>query len=106
MDTPASAAIDSKTIMDAFVHIRETAPSVTGDKEAHFVKMYPDIQSSFPYLFHKACTDTAMDLETLKYMLEMRDSLLSKKLDNEEASKQVGQTMFDTFVKPMLDNQK
>lgn len=94
--------MDSQSIMNAFRDIRERAPTVTGDKEGFFETVYPDFKLHFPYLFHKSCTDPTMDEEKLKYLLDMRDSLRAEHINNEEAAKQVGQTMFDAFVKPML----
>ncbi len=101
----ASSSSSSADIMAAFRYIQTHAESVDArDREEHFGKLYPDLQQQYPFLFHKICTDPGMNLSTLEYMLQMRDALKSNNLDDKEASKQVGQAMFDSFVKPMLDS--
>ena len=96
----------SQSIMEAFEHIQSNLNSVEqGKREEHFGNLYPELQTQFPFLFHKICTDPHMDLSKLEYMLQMRDAMKEGQngLDTQEAARQVGQTMFDTFVKPMLD---
>lgn len=87
-------------MMDAFRRIQKSGPSL-GEEELS--NQYPDLKEKFPFLFHKVCTDPNMDLSKLEYMLQLRDAMHNDDIDNQEASRQVGQTMFDAYVKPMLD---
>lgn len=95
--------MDSNTIVEAFLAIQAYDNLPVGPaKEIHFENVYPDFKKSYPYLYHKACTDASMDVERLKYMLQIRDMMTNETISSEDASKQVGQTFFDMYVKPML----
>jgi hypothetical protein len=90
-------------MMDAFRHIQSTCGVGARSKE-DLGGEYPVLKEKYPFLFHKVCTDPNMDLSKLEYLLGVRDSMQGDSTaDNEEASRKVGQAMFDAYVKPMLD---
>lgn len=71
------------------------------DKETKFRKKYHDFAELYPALFEMACTPN-FDISKLLYMLELRDKVIQNETSVEDASKVVGETLFDEYVKPVL----
>jgi hypothetical protein len=67
-------------------------------KRAEFEVKYPDFVDRYPVLFKMAC-EPNFDVGRFKYMIGLRDDVLSRKTTLEDASKEVGQKMFDVYVK-------
>jgi hypothetical protein len=44
-----------------------------------------------------------LEMDKLKYMLDMMRSLKEKKMSHEEASKEVGATFAEQYIKPLVD---
>lgn len=98
----------SKEIMQIVDDIRLSidAGEVSGGENARrqeFEKKYPEFAQRHRHLFDMVCEDK-FDKERLTYMLHMRDSIEKKEISFEDASKNIGQTMFDVYVKPKLNN--
>lgn len=82
-----------------------TQGTVAGGENArrqHFEKKYPEFADRHRHLFDMVC-ENEFDRDRLKYMLEMRDSIEKKDISFENASKQIGQKMFDVYVKPKIN---
>lgn len=73
------------------------------DRESRLAALFPRIKNTYPYLFHKACTDPLFDNERLDYMLQMLHFVRNQEMPQTTASEEVGRSLFDTYVKPMLD---
>lgn len=66
-----------------------------------YSKMFPDFAENFPVLFANVC-EPNFDIEKFMYMMTMRDNIVNKSTTLEAASKEVGQTLFDKYVKPVI----
>lgn len=64
-------------------------------------KLYPDFAEDFPVLFDLAC-DSKFDMDRLQRMLWMREQVKSEAVTLDQASAQVGQELFDTFIKDKI----
>lgn len=67
-------------------------------KQSHFEKKYPEFVTNYNMLFTMACEDN-FDFGRLQYMLNLKDDIDNKKVTFENASKEVGQKMFDVYVR-------
>lgn len=61
-------------------------------------KRYPEFATRHAHLFTMAC-ETNFDMDRLEFMLNLRDKVENKKVTFEDASKTVGQVMFDSYIK-------
>jgi hypothetical protein len=76
--------------------------SVSASKKAdHFKETYPVFAEKYPMLFELACNPSA-DFTHLDYMIAMLKNIEKNKMTSEIASANVGQKMFDIYVKPNL----
>lgn len=66
-------------------------------------KKYPDFFVKCPHLCKLACEET-FDFAQLDYMLAMRDSIDKKERSFEDASKEVGEVMFDKYIKDKISH--
>lgn len=71
-------------------------------KVEHFEKKYPEFVANYVSLFDMAC-QPEFDFDRLKYMLDLKDKIDQKKVSFDAASREVGQKMFDIYVKDRLD---
>lgn len=73
-------------------------------RKGFYSKRYKKFAENHGVLFEMACRPN-MDMEKLEYMLNMRDRITKGKMSVENASKKVGQKMFDEYVKPIVGEQ-
>lgn len=64
---------------------------------------YEQLHKRSPTLFDLVLQDDC-DMEKLKWMLAMQAQIKSGKIDNDNASKIVGQKLFDEYVQPIVDS--
>lgn len=64
---------------------------------------YEQLYKMSPTLFDLVLSDDC-DMDKLKWMLNMQEQIKLGKLDNNDASKIVGQKLFDEYVQPIVDN--
>lgn len=83
--------------------VREIIASRGTEKEkvAKFEKVYPDFAMRYSVLFKLACAPD-FDMPRLDYMLGLRDQITNNERTLENASVEVGQTLFDHYVKPIV----
>lgn len=74
--------------------------SVADSKDIHTNK-YPEFAKAFPVLFTSAC-EPNFDFVRFMYMMNMRDKIFNQATTVEDASKEVGQALFDEYVKPIV----
>ncbi len=72
------------------------------NKKEHFEKKYPDFVSNYVALFDLACQPN-FDMNRLKYMLNLKDKIDEQKVSFDAASREVGQRMFNVYVKDVVD---
>lgn len=70
-------------------------------RQSVFSKKYPFFAKRYEHLFAMACED-GFDFERFVYMLNLRDEVTSHKKTLEAASIEVGQKMFDVYIKNNL----
>ena len=73
------------------------------NKKQVFSVEYKDFAQRYPILFDMCCTDNDQDLEQLQFMIKMLKNVQDNKMTRHVASTQVGQKLFDSFVKPSVD---
>lgn len=71
------------------------------DKEKIFRKRHPEFAERYSALFEMVCSPSP-DMQKLLYMLELREKVMTQERTIDDASKEVGQTLFDEYVKPVL----
>lgn len=71
------------------------------DRTREVQQKYPDFVERYPMLFEMACQDT-FDMERFEYMIRLKEDIEKRRTTVEAASKEVGQKMFDEYVKPNL----
>lgn len=74
------------------------------DKEDYFAKKYSSFATQYPVLF-RVCCDPHSDIEQLRYMISMLNGIKSNQMTEHIASVNVGQKLFDQYIKPTLDNE-
>lgn len=77
----------------------------TREKRKFCKSTYPDFVDRYPMLFEKVCEDD-FDMTRFNYMMGLKQQILDKKETVDSASVQVGQKLFDIYVKPIVDAQK
>ena len=70
-------------------------------RKSVFSKKYPEFVKRYEHLFEMACED-GFDFERFLYMLNLRDKITTKATTLEAASVEVGQKMFDVYIKDNL----
>lgn len=95
---------DSQLASPVLIEIVKEIQSFNGttkERTAFFEKKYPDFVSKYNYLFKMAC-ESDFDFERFAYMLNLRDQITAQQVTLEDASKEVGQKMFDVYIKDNL----
>lgn len=64
--------------------------------------MYKAFSEAYPTLFGMSC-DGKMDLAKLDFMLKMWSNVKSNTMNQHDASVNVGQALFETYVKPKIN---
>lgn len=75
------------------------------NKEQHFKVRYKNFAAKYPMLFQMCCQDN-FDFDRLCYMMNMIKSVNDNSVSYEDASKQVGQKMFEDYVDPLIKQQE
>lgn len=89
---------DSNTIISIVEDIYKTNKSVA-EKKTEYNRKYPDFAEQFPVLF-ESCCEPDFDVARFKSMIRLRDDIQTNKTTFEQASKKVGQSLYDEYVKP------
>ena len=71
-------------------------------KETHFSKKYKAFSEKYPALFKKCCESN--DMAQIQYVLNMLKNIEEEKMTQETATVNVGQKLFDDYVKPLVDD--
>ena len=104
-DSSLGSAMKSDDIINIVKDIITTSSmlmSVQKSKDILSVK-YPEFSKAFPILFAAAC-EPNFDMKRFLYMINMRDKITNKTTSFEDASKEVGQALFDEYVKPIVNS--
>jgi hypothetical protein len=81
---------------------------IVADPEEESVKFnkyksrYSTFAHRYPHLFMSVC-ESNFDMNRLQYMLRMKSAIDQQRLSQHQASVQVGQFMYNKYVKPIVD---
>lgn len=81
----------------------EIINSHSSNKEVVFSKKYKEFAEKYPMLLKKCCERNA-DVSNLGYLLSMLKNIQQNKMTEHVASTNVGQKLFDSYVKPTVDS--
>lgn len=90
--------------IESIVHEIQTAKGVK-NKEKHFEVKHSAFKAQYPHLYKMACTDN-MNMSMFRMMLDMLDKINAQTTTSNDASVEVGQQLFQAFVKPNLKDAK
>jgi hypothetical protein len=86
----------------AIVEEIRASPLKQKEKESAFERKYPEFYKSYSAILQMACQPD-FDREQFAYMMAMRERIREKNISFDEASKEVGQNLYDKFVKPVIE---
>jgi hypothetical protein len=72
------------------------------DRKRVFSKKYPEFVDRYPALFGTAC-EPGFDYNRFLYMMGMLDKVTTRQSTLDDASKEVGQALFDQYVAPVIN---
>lgn len=101
---PESDPLSSEEILSIVTEIHESSGS-SKEKQRIFRKKYADFAEKYPVLFEMSTKDD-FDFERLKYMLSLRNRVDNQTISQYDASAQVGQNLYNTYVKDKIDPNK
>jgi hypothetical protein len=73
------------------------------NKQHVFKEKYPEFAEKYPTLFGMCC-DPNSDISKLDYLLNMLKNIQTDRMTQHVASVNVGQILFDEYVKPVVHN--
>lgn len=103
----ATESMDDAPI-DEIKSIVQEIVSSTGnvkDKEREFQTKYSYFAERYPMLFKMACKPD-FDMNRLNQIFGMMERVNKNEITYDNATKQFGQDMFNTYIKPNLDKMK
>jgi hypothetical protein len=93
--------LSSDVILEIAKEIQDYTDGGPATKKDVFEKKYPEFAKNYHMLFAMLCENgNGFDMTMLQYMLNLRDKIDTDKVSFDNASKEVGQKMFDIYVKP------
>lgn len=97
-------ALDGLSNEEILSIVREivTSNGTTKEKMKTFSKSHPSFAERYPALLEMACAPN-FDMQRLEYMLNLRGQIQSKARTVEDASIEVGQVLFNEYVKPNIN---
>jgi hypothetical protein len=81
--------------------VEEIRKSKVRSKSEYFKKKYKQFEEQYPMLFKTACDDTT-DENILYYLINMLEKVQKKEMTEHVASVNVGQKLYDDYVKPLV----
>lgn len=84
---------------------KEIKMSTRSDKMTYFSPKYPEFVEKYPMLFQMCCEDKH-DFAQLEYMIGMLKNIQQNKMTETIASANVGQKLYDVYVKQHVDESK
>lgn len=71
------------------------------NKEEYFSEKYASFKKNYPILYKVSCAEDKIDKNILSFMVQrLMDIKVNEKTDH-DASKEVGQMLFDKYVEPV-----
>jgi len=85
-------------IISIITEMRAAGSLTQKDRARIFRRKYPEFAERFSSLFDMACAQS-FDMTCLESMLNLRDRILGNQMTVDDASKVVGQGLYDKYVK-------
>jgi len=89
-------------IISIIKEIRAADNLTQKDRARIFRRKYPEFADRFSSLFDMACTDN-FDIACLESMLKLRERIIASEMSVDDASKIVGQGLFEKYVKDKVN---
>jgi hypothetical protein len=89
----------------AIIETMVSQPGSAKEKQRLFQKSFPEFTEKYPTLFQMAC-EPDFNMERLVYMLSMREAVSAQKISQHQASVNVGENLFQEYVKPLVEQKK
>lgn len=86
---------------DEIVAIVRDVRAIAGrqrDRAREAEKRYPEFKERYPFLFDMVCADT-FDERRFQYMIQMKARVDAAQMTQEQASKRIGQDLYNVYVK-------
>ena len=80
---------------------RKIKDSNVPNKAEYFANIFGNFKERYPMLYDMCC-EPDFDMATLEYMTNMMRKINAGHLNDQEASVEVGQRMFDKYVAPLV----
>lgn len=94
-----------KEINKKYKQFKNSTGKTQREFETEMKNEYSDLYDSFNFIFNRAVSGN-LDTTVFSYMIQKAKAVKSNQMTNYDASKDVGQKLVDTFVKPKLDKKK
>lgn len=96
--------LSSEEIVSIVCSIRDIKGSVR-ERQWRARRDHPEFAHGLPSLFDAVC-EPNFDMQRLSQLLELRDKVSRKEISKEKADVEVGQRMYDVYVKPVIGEDK
>lgn len=96
--------MDADDILSIATEIKQSRGSVTKKTETYKTK-YPEFADKYPSLFAMCCDDKS-DINHLHFMIDMLRKIQENAMTEHVASANVGQVLYDDYVKQHVDQVK
>lgn len=94
----AEGALTTEEIM-TIVGTMVSYQGTSQQKQLRFADHFPEFKAQYPFLFDMACAPD-FDMERFTYMMNLREQVSKQSRTLEDASKEIGQKLFNEYVKP------
>ena len=92
----------SKKIIEKFDNKKSYQNLILDQFKHKLKKKYNNLSTKFPTIFEKTINGT-MDMNRLKFMLNMINKVNNNEITEHNASVQIGEKLVNEYVKPMID---
>lgn len=94
--------MDPDTILEVAMKIKNSSRR---DKDKFYGQKYKTFKENYPVLFN-ICCDPSSDISKLEFLIAMLKNVKENKMTTHVASANVGQKLFDEYIKPNIDMSK
>jgi hypothetical protein len=95
--------MDADRILEIAQEIKRS-PLRKKEKTKKFTSKYSEFATKYPGLFAMCCNPSS-DIEQLGFMIQMLRSMQNNQMTEHVASANVGKQLFETYVKPNIDEE-
>lgn len=89
----------------AIVRDIRAMPGTVKERTIAAGKKYPEFSERYPFLFDMVCAEY-FDEGRFKYMMDMKTAIDNGKMNTEQASRKVGQSLYNDYVADKVPQKK